>query len=166
MKVTGLKELQDGLTQLGGKYARDAAKKALNDAAKVPAKAMRQSLPKKSGTARKSVRIRMRPDNNGVPRAFVGSFGKKAWYVRLLERGTKATDTDVTQTRKGRKREYKTKPMRFNGRFAMSRKHPGIKAGNHLQGAFERSVPEALKVLKQRLREQIIVQAFKKSRSA
>ncbi len=166
MKVSGLKELQDALVQLGGKYASDAAKKALNDASKVPAKAMRQALPRKSGQARKSIRIRTKPNNSGVPQAFVGSFGRKAWYIRLLERGTKAAETDVTKTRKGRVRNYKTKPMAFNGRFAMSRKHPGIKAGNYLQSAFERSVPEALKVLKQRLREQIIVQAFKKSRSA
>lgn len=165
MKVTGLKELQEGLSQLGGKYARDAVKKALNDAAKVPAKAMRQALPRKTGEARKSIRIRMRPDNNGVPRAYVGSFGRKAWYIRLLERGTKASVADVTKTRKGASRGYKTKPMAFNGRFAMSRRHPGIKAGNYAQKAFESSIPQSMKVLAQRLREQLIVQAFKKSRS-
>lgn len=165
IKVTGLKELQEGLTQLGGKFARDAARKALTDAVKVPQKAMRQALPSKTGTARRSIRVRTRIESNGVPVAYVGSFDKKAWYIRLLERGTKATKTNVYETKNGIKRKYKPKRMKFGGRFATARSHPGIKAGKYLEHAFENNLQPTLNRLKERLREQIVVQAFKKSRT-
>lgn len=165
IKVTGLKELQDGLTKLGGKFARDAARKALSDAVKVPQKAMRQALPSKTGTARRSIRVRTRIEGNGVPVAYVGSFDKKAWYIRLLERGTKATNSNVYTTKKGIKRKYKPKRMKFAGRFATARNHPGIKAGQYLENAFENNLQPTLDQLKKRLREQIVVQAFKKSRT-
>lgn len=166
MNVSGLKELQDALVQLGGKFARDAAKRALTDAAREPAKAMRKALPRKSGLARKSIRVRMRLNQQGMPVAYVGSFRRDAWYIRLLERGTKAARTNVNETRAGRKRSYNTKRMKFNGRFATARNHPGISAGNYLGNAFESSQKAAIDKLKQRLREQIVVQAFKKSKIA
>ncbi|MDP2715538.1 HK97-gp10 family putative phage morphogenesis protein [Rheinheimera sp.] len=165
MRVTGLNELNKALEQLGGKFARDAAKKALNDAVKVPQKAMRQALPSKTGTARRSIKVKSKVLGNGVPVAYVGSFDKKAWYIRLIERGTKATKSNVYETRKGAKRGYKPKRMKFGGRFATARNHPGIRAGNYLEQSFERSVSATIDALKKRLREQIIVQAFKKSRT-
>tara|TARA_Y100000034_G_scaffold130661_1_gene189609 strand:+ start:5884 stop:6390 length:507 start_codon:yes stop_codon:yes gene_type:complete len=164
LTVTGLRELQAGLLQLGGKFARDAARKALNDAVKIPQKAMRQSLPSKTGTARRSIRVRTRVEGNGVPVAYVGSFDKRAWYVRLLERGTKATSSNVYTTKKGIRRNYKPKRMKFAGRFATARNHPGIKAGQYLERAFENNLQPTLTELRKRLREQIVVQAFKKSR--
>lgn len=165
IRIAGLKELQDGLTQLGGKFARDAARKALGDAVKVPQKAMKQSLPARTGTARRSIRVRTRIESNGVPVAYVGSFDRKAWYIRLIERGTKATSSNVFLTKKGNKRKYKPKRMKFAGRFATARNHPGIKPGDYLQNAFENNIPQTLSQLKKRLREQIVVQAFKKSRT-
>ncbi|MDX1538829.1 HK97-gp10 family putative phage morphogenesis protein [Arsukibacterium sp.] len=166
IKVTGLKELQAGLTQLGGKFARDAARKALSDAVKVPQKAMKQALPTKTGTARRSIRVRTRIDGNGVPVAYVGSFDKKAWYIRLLERGTKPTKTNVFFTRKAAKRSGKPKIMKIGSRYATARNHPGLTAGKYLENAFENNIEATLTQLKKRLREQIVVQTFKKIKSS
>lgn len=163
MKIDGLKELEAALVQLGGRHALRAIDGALRDAGAVVRREMRNAAPVKSGKTRASVAVKA--DKTAKTAAiYVGSMGRDAWYARLVEKGTKRHDIPGKTVGRGRNKRKNGAKVAFFGNVFSKVEHPGIKPRPWAEPAFMRSYPRAIARLKQRLRERLIVEAFKKSR--
>lgn len=163
MKLQGFNQLNAGLNELGSKHALRAASGALNDAVKPILKRSRASINTKTGVARKS--IKSRPSSkSGKPTVKFGSFGKKAFYVKFLNDGTKKHTIPNKTVGRGRSKRKNNARVKINGKVYRSVTHPGIKGSNFLMKAIETEQKQVFRILGARLRERIILQAFKKSR--
>lgn len=163
--VEGLREFDQALEELGGRYAVDAARTAVRQALRVPARRIRRNIPVRSGRGRRSIRYRIERNTSSLASGVVGSFGRGAWYMRLVERGVQAHDIPSKMTGRGRNRRFNTARVAFGGRVMSRVRHPGFAGRNYIFDGFYAAQNETIKEFGISLHEQIVVQAFKKSRA-
>lgn len=163
--VEGLREFDQALEELGGKYAVDAARNSVRQALRVPARRIRRNIPVRSGRGRRSIRYRIDRNTDALASGVVGSFGRNAWYMRLVERGVQAHGIPSEMVGRGRNRRLNTARVAFGGRVLSRVQHPGFSARNYIFDGFYAAQNETIKEFSVSMHEQIVVQAFRKSRA-
>ncbi|MGX5913949.1 HK97 gp10 family phage protein [Aliidiomarina sp. Khilg15.8] len=163
--VHGLREFEQALQELGGQYAVDAARRSVTEALKIPARRIRRNIPRRSGKGRRSIRYRLDKNSRSMAGGMVGSFGRGAWYMRLVERGVQAHAIPSPMTGRGRKRRVNNTKVAFGGRVMSRVQHPGFAGRNYIFDGFYSSRNQMIKEFSVTLHEQIVVQAFRKSRA-
>lgn len=168
MKVHGLRELEKALVELGSRAGKQALLGALRDAAKPIRKAARRNAPKKSGLLRKSIKTKAAATKGGgdsAAKVQIGVFrdGKKSpFYAVMIEKGAKKHRIPSSSKGRGKNKTKNNVRLAFGGRVVSSVNHPGVRARPFMKPAFEQNHKEALKILKRRLKERIILQAVKR----
>ncbi|MCC5855121.1 MAG: HK97 gp10 family phage protein [Idiomarina sp.] len=165
-RIDGLRGLVDALNELGGEYAVEASERALREALKIPAKAMRQNIPVRSGKGRRSIRYKIDKRTDQLASGTVGVFGRRAWYMRLVERGVAPHDIPSEMRGRGRNRRRNKAVAVINGRVVGRVKHPGFQPKSYLADAFESSQQRTLLEFRDALAEMIVVQATRKARDS
>lgn len=163
--IDGLREFDQALEELGGRYAVTAAQNSVRQALRVPARRIRRNIPVVSGRGRRSIRYRVQKNTASLASGEVGSFGRGAWYMRLVERGVKAHGIPSEMTGRGRNRRLNDARVAFGGRVLSRVQHPGFSARNYIFDGFYAAQNETIKEFSISLHEQIVVQAFRKSRA-
>jgi len=157
-----MKELEKALSELGKQAGFKALLGALRDSSKPILKAARNSAPSKSGALRKGIRtqtFRGKGKSDSVATLHMGFHRKTAWYGQILERGAKKHAIKAKPTR------VKNKPgaaLKIGDRYLSSVSHPGTSPKPMLTKSFQANYPQAIKILKQRLKERIITETIKK----
>ena len=165
-----VKELEKALSELGARSGKKALLGGLRDAAKPGRKAIRAATPQGSGNLRKHIKTRAvagKGQTKNVATVMVGTFksgrSNPGFYMRFLEFGTKSHTIPAPTKGRGRNKSKNEAFVSFGGKVYKSIKHPGQKARPIIGPAFDRTHREATKILSQRLRERIILEAVKKN---
>ncbi len=164
LRFEGMREFDEGLRELGGEFATAAAERAIGFALRIPAKEMRKRIPVRSGKGRKSIRYRLDKRTTSLASGSVGSWGRSAWYMRLVEHGTEPHRVPKEYTGRGRNRRRNKRVAVVNGRVRSAIQHPGFSGKQYIGDAFQATRQKTLDEFVQALHEQIVVQAFRKSR--
>ncbi|MFW8589820.1 HK97-gp10 family putative phage morphogenesis protein [Glaciecola sp. 2405UD65-10] len=158
-KTSGLKNLEQAIAELGKQSGFKVLTGAMRDAAKPIIKASRDNAPKgNTGKLKKGIRsqvFRGKGKSDSVATLHVGFHRQTSWYGQILERGAKKHT--IKPRAKGGK-----KVLKINGSYRSSTNHPGTKSYPMLKQAFDAQHKNAIKILKQRLKERIILEAVKK----
>lgn len=158
IKTSGTQQLEKAITELGKQAGFKVLTGALRDASKPMVKAARNDAPVKSGDLKKGIRtqvFRGKGKSDSVATLHIGFHQKTAWYGQILERGAKKHEIRTRPRSKAKK-------LKFNGAYRTQVSHPGTRSYPMLQRAFNTKRLESVKILKQRLKERIILEAVKK----
>jgi HK97 gp10 family phage protein len=163
--VTGLKQLEQALVQLGKSAGNQALSGALRDAARPAIKAARNSAPQKSGDLKRGIKAQVIKGNgqsNTVATLLIGYDKRKAWHGRFIEKGTKPHTIPNATIGRGKSKRKNKSVVSFGGNVYASVNHPGIQAKPLLLPAFSATYKQSIGIFKQRLNERIILRAIKK----
>lgn len=124
VQIKGAAELQRFLDKLPANVEKNIVRGALRAGTKVLADAVKSAAPEKAGTLKRSIKVRAGVRAGRVTsRVSIGD--KKAWYLHILEGGSKPHDI----TPKKRRDPADGKKALAFGDFVRSlSRHPGAKA--------------------------------------
>lgn len=176
-QVTGLKDLNRALKQLGGRTAEKAARTGIAKMAQVIRKEMRDRAPKDSGNLRDHIRYKIRKarERNG----FYGRVGvmggtkgmKKKdgysgfpFYATFIEYGTAPHRLPSETVGRGRGKRTNHRRIKFDGKVFASVNHPGTRAQPFLRPAFEATKKRAVDEAAPRIWKEIEKQAKKQGK--
>ena len=160
MKVDGLKELEDALVALGKKAAGRAMRRALNNSTAPIKRAAKRGVD--SERVKKSIKSKVylgKGAKSSVATVHVGVLGKDAWIGNFIEGGTKAHDIPAKRRKGG-----KVRRVAFGGKVFGRVHHPGVKAKPFMKPAWDNNYRGAVKILRVRLRERIVIEALKQAK--
>ena len=165
IEVQGLNQLERALTELGRASGFKALTGALRDSSKPVVRESRRAFPKKSGETAKAIKtqvFRGKGVTDSVATLLIGYDKKRAYIGRFIEKGTKAHRVPNKTTGKCRNKKRNNAKVSFGGKVFSNVRHPGSSAKQVLGPAFTRSHPRSIPILKQRLKQRIIIETVKK----
>lgn len=124
VQIKGAAELQRFLDQLPANVEKNIVRGALRAGTKVLADAVQNVVPVKSGALKESIKVRAGVRAGRVT-ARVSIGDKKAWYLHILEGGSKPHDI---APKKRRDPSDGKKALSFGGFVRALARHPGAKA--------------------------------------
>lgn len=142
--IVGGRQLNELLKTLAPKVERNILRGALREGAKVYAKSVDDKIPVYQGDLKDSVRISTKA-KRGMVYAGVKAGNKKAWYVHLVEYGT---------------RPHKIKPkaaraLSVGGAAVAAVDHPGAKPSPFMRPAADESHQAATEAVAMRIRQRL-----------
>jgi len=165
-KTEGTKNLEKALVQLGRSAGFKALTGAMRDAAKPIIVDARNNAPSKTGTLKKNIIsqvFRGKGYSDSVATLHIGFRKKKAWYGQILERGAKRHRIPSKTVGRGRnKTKNNAKVSWEKGKVYSNVNHPGTRPYPMLKRAFDRKHGASVKILRERLRQRIILESIKK----
>lgn len=154
-KTSGTKSLEKAISELGKQAGFKVITGALRDSARPIIKSARDLAPRKSGQLAKGIKAEVfkgKGKTDSVATLQIGFNRKTAWYGQILERGAK----------RHKIKPKKAKALKIGDNYRESADHPGTKSIPMLSKSFDTNKQNAIKILKQRLKERIILEAVKK----
>lgn len=136
LRLSGFRELDQKLGQLGEEVARRIVFQAVREGADLIRDEARARVPKDSGVTARNIRTRMSRRSKGAVEARIGTT-KRAWYARLVEHGT--APHKITA------KHAKVLANKATGRFfGKTVKHPGTAPRPFLRPALEARADQAI----------------------
>lgn len=163
--MTGTRELEKALVQLGKQAGFKVLTGALRDANRPHIKQARAIAPQKTGDLKKSIKAvvyRGKGKSDSVATLQTGYDSKIAYYGQILERGSQAHEIPFKTVGARKNKRKNTAKLKINGKVVSRVNHPGHKPYKILSKSFDAKQGEMVKTLATRLRQRVILETIKK----